>query len=258
MILTSKFIYILNSKTATTSVERTFQQLNTAITKNWPSYKRIIFKFAVRAGLTSLPSRTLLITGSSGNRTKHGNVTDIPATHAHLPIVACLRPLPDYILSHIHYGDSELWFERLKGHKPKQQLSIENSLDVYKSASKSLCQSAGIRKEIGFFSFWLIKNFTSNFEDAVENINAGELQKVTEDLGRVRFFSFENQLIELKRFLQEMDFYSQYASAVDTKTHVNRSTKRVVTDADLARLGNYILENESIYSDFYSKQFPNP
>ena len=258
MILTSKFVYILNSKTATTSVERTFQELNAAITKNWLIYKRITFKLAVRAGFTSPPSRTLLITGSSGKRTKHGNVTDIPATHAHLPVVACLRSLPEYMLSHIHYGDSELWFERLKGYKPKQQMSIEDSLNVYKSASQSLCQSAGLKKDIGFFSFWLIKNFTTDFQAAVESINAGDLQKVTQDLRRVRFFSFKNQLIELKQFLQEIDFYSQYASAVDTKTHVNRSTKRVVTDADLAHLGNYILENESIYSDFYSNQFPNP
>ena len=255
MIVTKKFVFILNSKTGTTSVETSFKRLNEQIHLARPIPKRLANKLLLKAGIINPISKTYLIRSPEGRITKHGEVQDIPVQYRGLPIISCLRSLPEYILSHMNHGDSEKWQKKLSGIDSKKNLPLVQSLETYKKASIFLQAKYRIQKPIGFFSFWLVKNFAKDFNQVVLDLNQGKPILKSTHFRHVHFIPFTDQLDHLKKILLDLRFHEDHLYVFDVPTHVNKSEKRPISDDDLGALHAYINQNEQLYSEIFQSSF---
>lgn len=183
------------------------------------------------------PYCTELIGLGTAGKHKHLNVSDIPISLSHLPVISSIRDPDTWIVSHFTYGD---WKRKLNqvGLNPDQ----DNSIDLFLEYSAR--QTKRYSSERGFYSWAFL------FQHGVADPDKATLSDSVKTISKILWIRMESMEDDFNEIQGKLNLPSKYNGYIPLLPKAN-SSRATVTDKEKSQLTQYMRNHNSLLYDIY-------
>jgi hypothetical protein len=182
----------------------------------------------------ALPIHRTASAERTGRRSQHGALCQIPASHAHLPVVSVWRSPLDRAVSQYEHG---FWRQHppgdpaaVRGRFPRfPDLDFAEYLALQQEFGRAdVLKGRELAAEVGPDTLHLVRFFTRDPEGALDRLDDGAVDSgaLRRELAPVRFLRFSRLAEDLAALLVELGFAPAQVAHLADAPRVNAATSR--------------------------------
>ena len=236
MLITPDFVFIQSAKTGTSTLRDSLMTFHHERLENRRLTKKIS-DWAAYQTRRGYPYCTEITGQGTAGRHKHLNVSDIPPSVNHLPVVSSIRHPDSWIVSHYTYGD---WKRKLNQVGLNQ--GQENSIDLFLEYSNR--QTKRYSSQRGFYSWaFLVQHVVNN----PDNTTRSDLLK---SISKIHWIRMEAMKEDFNEVQTQLNMPAKYGGFIPLLPKVN-SSKAKATDEEKRRLSDYMRNANPLLYEIY-------
>ena len=237
MILTERAVLLNYPRTGSTFVRQELRRLHGHEGSGLrPRLRRLLDRRRFQE--LSLPILRTESAERSGRRSQHGALSQIPASHAHLPVISVWRDPLDRAVSQFEHGfwrdhppGGEAAARQLFPHFPR--LDFGEYLELQANLGRAdVLKGRRLDSGVGPDTLHLVRFFAVDPEGALDRLGEMPIEEAVDsgqlraELGPVRFLRFERLAEELAALLVELGFSPDQVDHLASAPRVNAATSR--------------------------------
>ena len=236
MLITPDFVFIQNGKTGTSTLRDSIMTFYHERLANRRLTRKISdwFAYQTRWGY---PYCTEITGEGTAGRHKHLNVSDIPPSVNHLPVVSSIRHPDSWIVSHYTYGD---WTRKLNQVGLSQDQ--DNSIELFLEYSDR--QTKRYSSERGFYSYAFL------VQHGVDHPDKATMPETHESISKIHWIRMEAMKEDFNEVQTKLSMHSKYGDCIPLLPRVN-SSKAIASEEEKRTLSEYMRNTNPLLYEIY-------